>query len=241
MREKFSALRARVDELAQEAGRDDHVDILLAVKTQPARTIREAIDAGGSLIGHNRAQELVATEPELAGTTHETHFIGMLQSNKVNQVLRHATCVQTVHTPRLADRLNRAAEIRERVLDVFVQVNTSGEESKFGLDPGDTLTFLEELSVYSSLEVRGLMTLALFSAETERVRECFRILRGLRDAARERQLIGPGELSMGMSGDFETAIEEGSTCVRVGQAIFGARRLPDSHYWPEKRTDYDGD
>ena len=94
------------------------------------------------------------------------------------------------------------------------------------------LGFLADLGAYSSLRVRGLMTLALFSDDTERVRACFRTLRDLRDRARDTDVIGPGELSMGMSGDFEIAIEEGATVVRVGQTIFGPRQLPDEHYWP---------
>src|SRR5699024_6616293 len=118
--------------------------------------------------------------------------------------------------------------------DVYVQVNTSAEESKFGLPPDDVPDFLSRLPQYGALRVRGLMTLAVFSADVEQVRPCFALLRELRDRARETDpdLIGPGELSMGMSGDYETAIAEGADVVRVGQAIFGAREVPDSHYWP---------
>jgi len=118
-----------------------------------------------------------------------------------------------------------------------VQVNTSAEESKFGLPPEELAGFLRELPRFETLKVQGLMTLALFTSEADRVRECFRTLRTLRDRARadSPELIGPGELSMGMSGDYELAIEEGATCVRVGQAIFGARNTPDSQYWPPTR------
>lgn len=108
------------------------------------------------------------------------------------------------------------------------------EDSKFGLPPDELAGFLAQLPQYTALKVRGLMTLAVFTSDTSRVRGCFTLLRELRDRARAEtpELIGPGELSMGMSGDYETAIEEGATVVRVGQAIFGARAVPDSHYRP---------
>lgn len=119
-------------------------------------------------------------------------------------------------------------------MPVFVQVNTSNEPQKYGIQPDEVPEFLAALRAYPRLQVQGFMTLAVFTSDVDRVRECFRLLRTLRDQAREDtpELIGPGELSMGMSGDYEIAIEEGATVVRVGQAIFGARATPDSYYWP---------
>ena len=116
----------------------------------------------------------------------------------------------------------------------IVQVNTSNEPQKYGIQPDELPEFRAALGQYPTLKVQGLMTLAIFSSDAQRVRECFIVLRTLRDRMRYEapELIGPGELSMGMSGDFEIAVEEGSTVVRVGQAIFGARSTPDSHYWP---------
>ena len=140
---------------------------------------------------------------------------------------------QALDSLRLAEALDRRLQAAGRSLDVYVQVNSSGEPSKFGLEPDDVAAFLAALPAYSSLRVRGLMTLAAHTDDAARVRECFRIMRRLRDAALQAGTIGDGLLSMGMSGDFEAAIEGGSTCVRVGQAIFGARATPDSHYWPE--------
>ncbi|WP_176735123.1 alanine racemase, partial [Stenotrophomonas sp. BIIR7] len=121
-----------------------------------------------------------------------------------------------------------------RTLDVFVQVNTSGEASKYGLDPIEVADFVQQLPAFTQLRVRGLMTLAVFSTNAELVRPCFVRLRELRDRLRPTLPAGVSldELSMGMSGDFELAIEEGATVVRVGQAIFGARATPDSQYWP---------
>src|SRR5699024_8672706 len=160
--------------------------------------------------------------------------IGHLQTNKAKDVAQFAAEFQALDRLRVAETLDRRLQGIGRSLDVYVQVNTSAEQSKYGLPPDEVLPFLQQLPQYTALRVRGLMTLAVFSSDVEQVRPCFTLLRELRDRARETDpdLLGPGELSMGMSGDYETAIEEGSNVVRVGQAIFGARALPDSHYWP---------
>jgi len=227
MREKFLVLRNRIDDLTAQAGRDDSVDILLAVKTHTSTTIRQAIEAGGHLIGHNRAQELVATEPDLTDIEHETHFIGMLQSNKVNQVLRHATCVQSVHTTRLADRLNRAANNRDTTLEVFVQVNTSGEETKSGVSPHQALELAAYVGSLNNLRLRGLMTVGANSTDPGVVRASYEDLARLRQEILSSGETGTGdatELSMGMSQDLDIAIAAGATMVRVGSALFGQRQ-----------------
>ncbi|WP_298129315.1 alanine racemase, partial [Micropruina sp.] len=141
---------------------------------------------------------------------------------------------QALDSLRVAEALDRRLQAAGRSLDVYVQVNTSAEESKYGLAPDEVPAFLRQLPHYASLKVQGLMTLALFTSDVERVRACFVRLRELRDRSRDNEpdLLGPGGLSMGMSGDYEVAVEEGATCVRVGQAIFGARTLNEDHYWP---------
>jgi len=163
-------------------------------------------------------------------------IIGHLQTNKAKLVARFASEFQALDSLRVAEALDRRLQTEGRSLDVFVQVNTSGEVSKYGLAPEDVPNFVQTLPVYSALRVRGLMTLALFSGEADQVRRCFVLLRDLRDRLRQDApaSVDMNELSMGMSGDFDIAIEEGATVVRVGQAIFGARPLPDSHYWPAK-------
>lgn len=120
-------------------------------------------------------------------------------------------------------------------MTVLIQVNTSDEDSKYGLHPTEVPKFIEQIKTFDRLHVKGLMTLALLSNNTEKVRDCFVLLRELRDKLKENlpSHMCMDELSMGMSGDFETAIEEGATIVRIGQALFGARTLPDSYYWPE--------
>lgn len=229
----LAAVQARIAAAARRADRDpSEVRLLPVSKTVPEERIREAIGASCTMFGENKVQEVKRKAGNLADTSARWSIIGHLQTNKAKDVAAFAHEFQALDRHRAAAALDRRLQTEGRALDVYVQVNTSGEESKYGVAPQEVLTFLRELPRYSSLRVRGLMTLAVFSGDTDRVRECFRILRRVRNEAREYDLIGPGELSMGMSGDFETAIEEGATCVRVGQAIFGPRPVPDSHYWP---------
>lgn len=158
-------------------------------------------------------------------------IIGHLQTNKVKYLVRLASEFHALDSHRLAEELNRRLDALDRDIDVFVQVNTSGEDSKYGLHPDDLIPFVERLAEYPRLKPRGLMTLAVFSADTDRVRTCFRLLRDLRDKV---LAVDPSltKLSMGMSGDFELAIEEGADVVRVGQAIFGPRPTGNAFYWP---------
>ncbi|MGB4135672.1 MAG: YggS family pyridoxal phosphate-dependent enzyme [Microbacterium sp.] len=226
-------VRANIAAAAERAGREaSEVRLLSVSKTVPEERLLLAIEAGATDLGENKVQEAERKAGNLTGQDLRWSVIGHLQTNKAKNVVAFADEFQALDSIRLADALDRRLQAAGRPLDVFVQVNTSAEESKFGLEPGETLAFLEELRHRDSLRVQGLMTLALFTSDTERVRACFRILRDLRDRARERDLIGPGGLSMGMSGDYQVAIEEGATVVRVGQAIFGARKTPDAEYWP---------
>jgi PLP dependent protein len=228
IRADLAAVRERVDGACVAAGRaPGEVELLLATKTQPASRIAAAVAAGARLIGENRVQELAEKDAELTalagGLPFERHFIGHLQSNKVNQVLRYVTCVQSVDGVELADRLQRRLEALDRTLDVLVQVNTSGEDSKFGVDPAAAVAVVREVAGRDRLRARGLMTVGLQSPDEAAVRVSYRALRELRDAAAD--VIGAElpVLSMGMSGDLEAAVAEGATLVRVGSAVFGAR------------------
>ena len=160
--------------------------------------------------------------------------IGHLQTNKARYVARFASEFQALDSLRVAEALQQRLLLEDRTLEVFVQVNTSAEPSKYGLEPAAVADFVQQLPAFDRLRVRGLMTLAIFTPEVERVRACFVRLRQLRDQLQQTAPAGLdlSQLSMGMSGDFEVAIEEGATVVRVGQAIFGARSTPDSFYWP---------
>lgn len=212
----------------------DTVRLLPVTKTVPAERVREAVAAGLRTFGENKVQEARGKAEALSDLPIAWSVIGHLQSNKAKYVARFASEFQALDSLHVAEALDRRLAVEGRQLDVFVQVNTSGEASKFGLAPADVPAFARQLPAFTHLRVRGLMTLAIFSSDAARVRKCFALLREVQEGLRQT---APGglsfdELSMGMSGDFPIAIEEGATVIRVGQAIFGPRPLPDSHYWP---------
>lgn len=235
-RHHLRAVQARIAAACQRAGRDPtDVRLLPVTKTVPEARLRNAYAAGCRTMGENKVQEAhrkwqaMSDLPDIRWA-----IIGHLQTNKVKYVAQFAAEFQALDNLRVAEALDRRLQALGRSLDVLVQVNTSDEDSKFGLAPQDVEAFVKQLPAFSALRVRGLMTLALFSPDPARVRPCFVRLRQLRDRLRQTvpDGIGMDALSMGMSGDYELAIEEGATVVRVGQAIFGARVTPDSRYWP---------
>ncbi|SBW04811.1 conserved hypothetical protein [uncultured Alphaproteobacteria bacterium] len=229
----LKTVRERMAEACVRAGRSPaDVRLLPVTKTVPAHVLRLAFAAGIRDFGENKLQEARDKQAALDDLEIRWSIIGHLQTNKVKYLVRIASEFHALDSLRLAEELNRRLDAQGRDLDVFVQVNTSGEPSKYGLDPDALMPFVERLPEYPRLRPRGLMTLAIFSARTERVRACFRLLRNLRDRA---VAVHPGLslLSMGMSGDYEAAIVEGADIVRVGQAIFGPRPTSDAWYWPE--------
>ena len=233
-RHNLAAVRARLASAAERAGRDAaEIRLLPVSKTVPEARLRTAHAAGITQMGENKVQEAKRKAAALADLGIHWAVIGHLQTNKAKDVAAFADEFQALDSLRVAEALDRRLQAAGRGLDVYVQVNSSGEASKFGLEPAEVPAFLQALPAFSSLRVRGLMTLAAHTEDRARIRECFRTMRDLRDAGLQAGTVGDGQLSMGMSGDFELAIEGGSTCVRVGQAIFGPRPTPDSHYWPE--------
>jgi len=237
IRQNLADVQKRIEAACRRAGRNPaSVRLLPVSKTKPEEIIRLAYAAGCRLLGENKIQEAHKKSTATADLTDlQWSVIGHLQTNKAKIVARFASEFQALDSLRLAAALNKHLQAEGRTLEVLVQVNTSGEESKYGLPPDEVADFIQALPEFPALRVRGLMTLALFSSEIERVRQCFVLLRELRERLSTNVPAGIAldELSMGMSGDFEVAIEEGATIVRVGQAIFGARALPDSHYWPQ--------
>ena len=232
-RANLAAVEARIERACRRAGRDRaSVRLLPITKTVPAPVLRFACAAGMTNFGENRIQEAITKREALADLPIRWSIVGHLQSNKVKYLARFAQEFHALDSLRLAERLNARLERENRFLDVYVQVNTSGEDSKFGLHPDMVMPFAQTLERFARLRPRGLMTLALFSADMARVRPCFTLLRRLRDEA-VRHHAGLTGLSMGMTGDFEEAIAEGATVVRVGQALFGRRPTPDSDYWPD--------
>ncbi len=238
-RQHLTDVRTRITAACARVGRDPaSVRLLPVSKTVPEARIRNAYAAGCRLLGENKVQEAHSKWQAMSDLP-DLHWaiIGHLQTNKARLVAEFASEFQALDSLRVAEALDRRLQTESRALDVLVQVNTSDEASKFGLPPEEVAAFVKQLPMFTALRVRGLMTLALFSEDPARVRPCFARLRELRDRLRQSapQGVMMHELSMGMSGDFELAIEEGSTTVRVGQAVFGARVVPDNAYWPEGR------
>ncbi len=228
-------IQQKIADACAKAGRDpSSVRLLPVTKTVPAERLRIAFAAGCDEMGENKIQEAREKSELLSDLAIKWCVIGHLQTNKVKYITRFAHEFQALDSLKVAAELDKRLQAAGRGMDVYVQVNSSGEASKFGLPPEEVEDFVKQLPNYSSLQIKGLMTLAIFSTDHERVRECFVRMRDLQ--ARLRQSAPAGlsfdGLSMGMSGDFELAVEEGATVVRVGQAIFGKRPLPDSHYWP---------
>ncbi|MBW7947629.1 MAG: YggS family pyridoxal phosphate-dependent enzyme [Sphingomonadaceae bacterium] len=231
-RANLASVEDRIARACARAGRERaSVRLLPVTKTVPAHILRHAYAAGIRCFGENKIQEADAKREALSDLAIEWSIIGHLQSNKVKYLTRFAREFHALDSLRLAGLLDARLEREDRSLDIYVQVNTSGEESKFGLHPDALLPFVDALARFPRLKPRGLMTLALFSADMAKVRPYFALLRRLRDQAVRRNAALAG-LSMGMTGDFEAAIEEGASVVRVGQAIFGKRPTPDSDYWP---------
>lgn len=196
----------------------------------------EAYEVGYRRFGENKVQEAQGKWESLREVPGiEWAVIGHLQSNKAKYVARFATEFQALDSLKVAAELDRRLQQEGRRLEVLVQINSSDEDQKFGLPPDEVAAFARELSAFDALDVKGLMTLALFTDDQERIASCFQVMRQVQRELRDVSGGGWDELSMGMSGDFELAIAHGATCVRVGQAIFGDRLDPNA-YWPGIKT-----
>ena len=233
-------VQERINKACEVAGRDPkEVKLLLATKTVEPTRIQQAFSLGYTLIAENKVQELKEKYEALKSTPHTNHFIGHLQTNKIKDILKcDVSCVESLDRYDLAEKLHQKLSQVGKEIDVFIQVNTSGEESKFGVVPEQALELVKQVAQFPTLHIKGLMTIGLFSAEEEKVRKCFQLLKNIQEQIIALGLpnVEPKELSMGMSGDLEIAIAEGATIVRIGTAIFGERIYPDSYYWNEKQA-----
>ena len=224
--ENLAQIKKRLHIACSSAGRDpEQVRLVGVTKTVAIEPIRQAVAAGVSVLGENYVQEARRKIDQLADLKPEWHFIGHLQSNKAKTAVELFDWIQTVDRESLALALNREAVKKEKFMPVLIQVNVGGEETKSGAAPGDVLPLYRSLSKMEALQVRGLMTLPPYCDNPQDVRPYLqklkRLLEQLRQAAeRPEQLT---ELSMGMSHDFEVAIEEGATLIRIGTALFGSR------------------
>jgi pyridoxal phosphate enzyme (YggS family) len=217
-----------IADAAERNGRDPkHVRLLAAAKTQPAEAVRAVVEAGVSLVGENYVQEAQAKR-ELVGGDAEWHLIGHLQRNKARAAVGLFSVIQSLDNPRLARMLDREGQARDRDVDVLVEVKLAAEPSKTGVAEDGLVPLLREVSCLSRVRVKGLMIVPPFGREPEASRPYFRRLRELRDSVNELGLpnVVLEELSMGMTHDYEIAVAEGSTLVRVGTALFGPRSVP---------------
>jgi len=230
--ENIARVREQIASAVRRAGREPSAITLMGVsKTFPPEHIREAYSAGIRIFGENRVQEFAAKADAVRDLADaEWHLIGHLQSNKATKAAELFAAVDSVDSVRLAEKLNAAAEHAGKRLPILIEINVGGEAAKSGVAPCSEE--LEQILIgvprWKNLVVRGLMTVPPFTDDPDQARSFFRQLREIRDAIAARSLpaISMDVLSMGMSHDFEVAIEEGSTCVRVGTAIFGERQKP---------------
>jgi pyridoxal phosphate enzyme (YggS family) len=216
---------ARMHEAALRAHRNpDEIRLVAVSKTIPVSSILEAVEAGVSALGENYIQEALP-KIKAVDVPVQWHFIGHLQSNKAHLAVRSFDMIHSVDSFKLAQEISRRALAEGKVMDVLIQVNVSGELSKFGIPPDMLKPLLEKVNVLEGIQVKGLMTMPPFFNQPEQCRPYFRKLKDLARSVAEISIprVKMDELSMGMSGDFEVAIEEGATLVRVGTAIFGAR------------------
>jgi pyridoxal phosphate enzyme (YggS family) len=230
--ENVTRVRERIAAAALSAGRNpDKITLMGVSKTFPVELIREAYAAGLRVFGENRVQEFAEKAGSVSNLTDaEWHLIGHLQTNKTAKAAELFGAVDSVDSVRLAERLNAAAEKAAKTLPILIEINVGGEEAKTGVSPDseELEKILDGAPNWANLSVRGLMTVPPYSEDPAGARPFFRKLREIRDQIASRRLpaIAMDVLSMGMSHDFEVAIEEGSTCVRAGTAIFGDRAKP---------------
>jgi pyridoxal phosphate enzyme (YggS family) len=225
--DNLASVQQRIRTACERAGRDPGSVALVAVaKTQPPEVVRAAAELGLTLFGENKVQEAKAKIPLCPGRL-RWHFIGHLQSNKCRDAVSLFEMIQSVDSLHLAEEIHKRAEQVAKTMPILLEVNVAGEGSKFGYQPEQMLAELNAINSLSRLEIHGLMAIPPFTPVPEKARPHFRRLRELREQC--EQLLGAPlpHLSMGMSGDFEIAIEEGATIVRIGTALFGERRRGD--------------
>ncbi|MBS1801150.1 MAG: YggS family pyridoxal phosphate-dependent enzyme [Acidobacteria bacterium] len=227
--ENIARLKDEIVRACAKAGRDaGEVELMAVSKVHPVEAILEAYAAGQRLFGENRVQEFQEKSPRIAGLEGARfHLIGPLQSNKTNKAAELFDAIDAVDSLKIAQRLDNAAKLLNKKLPILIEVKLSHEESKHGIATAELPALLDAIAPLESVEAVGLMTVPPWSEDAETARPYFRELRHLRDEAR-KQHPALTQLSMGMSNDFAVAIEEGSTCVRVGTAIFGKRIYPAS-------------
>jgi pyridoxal phosphate enzyme (YggS family) len=223
VRDNVRRVRDRIQRCLERCGRaQDRITVVGITKTWEADMVEALLDAGIEHIGENRVQELLAKHERIERPC-QWHLVGHLQRNKAAKVVGPVACIQSLDSMRLAGTLDRICGERGVRATVYMQINTSGEGSKHGFDPEEAVERADELGACGNLDVAGLMTIGPTSMDPADTRRCFRQLFDLRESIRRSTACKPVELSMGMTGDFETAIEEGATVLRLGRILTGER------------------
>lgn len=223
--ENLKQVEENIKNACEKAGRDRSKVTLIAVsKTKPVSMLEEAYNSGIREFGENKVQEICEKRDQLPADIH-WHMIGHLQRNKVKYIVKDVTLIHSVDTYRLAEEINIQAKKAGRIVPVLIEINVAGETSKFGVAPSEALQLVQEISHLENIRICGLMTVAPYVEDPEENRSCFRKIRDLSVdiAAQNIDNVSMDVLSMGMTGDYMVAIEEGATMVRVGTGIFGAR------------------
>ena len=221
-------IEQRITAAAQKSGRKREDILLLAVsKTIDVPRIKQAVDCGLKELGENRVQEILE-KYDTMGKDVCWHLIGHLQTNKVKYIINKVKMIHSVESIKLAEEIDKRAKQSNVIMDILVEVNIADEQSKFGVTPKETLSFIKNIAVLDNIRIKGLMTVAPFVDNPEENRDCFRRMRQLLVDINAEKIdnVNMNVLSMGMSNDFEVAIEEGATIVRVGTNIFGKRVYP---------------
>jgi len=220
--ENVARIRRDIDECLEKVGRTgSSVTIIAVTKKFPAEAVDAAVAAGLTDIGESRVQETATKKPAVKGSC-RWHLIGHLQKNKIGKAIELYDMIQSVDSYELAEAINAKAKTP---VDILLQVDSSGEETKFGIDPGDVMQMVAKIGKLNNLRIRGLMTIGPLTEDETRIRHSFRLTKALFDRVKENALsdVDISYLSMGMSGDYQIAVEEGSNMVRIGTSLFGSR------------------
>jgi pyridoxal phosphate enzyme (YggS family) len=223
--ENIKHVWSRIEKAAEKIGKNkEDIKLVVVTKTVEVERIKEAINCGIQIIGENRVQEAELKFGQITEKI-EKHLVGHLQTNKAKKAVEIFNFIQSVDSQRIAQEISRRAYQMGKVMDVLVEINTSGEGTKFGIDPDETLSFIKSISNLEGIKIKGLMTIGLFSDNPEDTRPCFKKLKVIFDQLKSVNIpnVEMKYLSMGMTSDFEVAIQEGSNMVRIGTAIFGPR------------------
>ncbi len=225
IRDNFLRIQDQIQNTCTQCQRNvDDVNLVAVTKTVDVPVIREAIKAGVQIIGENRIQDAESKHQQISDDL-KWHFIGHLQTNKVKKALQIFDVIEAVDSVHLAVEIDKQAQLLDRKVDIFIQVNTSGEESKFGIHPKELESFVTQIRHLNNIHISGLMTIGAFLSNVEQVRPGFKKLFDLREQINQLEIIEPIKyLSMGMTNDFPIAIQEGATHVRIGRALFGERK-----------------